>query len=283
MSKGIYVMKKLIKRIAAINDMSVFGKCSLTVAIPTLSAMGYEVCPIATSYLSAHTGFESPAIFDLTDTSDDIIKHLDKLGVEFDGVYTGYIPSVEQMEKIKHFVIDKKVKGGFILIDPVLGDDGQLYKGFDNRTVKKMRELCLFADLVTPNFTEACLLTNCTYKDNCNEKDARILVDRLNAFGMANKIIITSVPFGDKKNMIVSEYGELEIIECDYVDGDYCGAGDLFASYVMGEMLGGKTVKEAAVNSHSFLEEIIKETYKMGGTWEQGLVFEKFLNIKKNK
>lgn len=274
-------MKKLIKRIAAVNDLSTFGKCSLTVVIPTLSAMGYEVCPIVTGYLSAHTGFENPASFDLAHTTNDIISHLDKLGVEFDSVFTGYIPTTEQMEDIKQFVIKNKIKGNFILVDPVLGDEGKLYTFFDNKTVKKMRELCLYADLITPNYTEACFLANLPYKESITEENARALIDRLNSFGIANKIIVTSAPVNGKKCMIVSEFGEIEIIECEYVKGEYCGAGDMFSSVVLGEMLGGKNVSEAAVSAHNVLAEIIKETYRMGGSWEQGLVFEKFFQFNK--
>ena len=274
-------MKKLLKRVAAINDLSTFGKCSLTVVIPTLSAMGYEVCPIVTSYLSYHTGFENPANFNLEFTTKDILSRLDDLGVEFDAVFTGYIPTVSQMETVKQFMIKNKIKEKFVLVDPVLGDDGKLYTFFDDSSVKKMRELCLYADLVTPNFTEACFLAKLPYKETVTRENIRALVDRLNGHGMANKIIITSVPLEDKMCMVVSEYGELEIIECEYIKGDYCGAGDVFSSVVLGEMLNGKNVKEAAVNAHNVLTEIIKETYNLGGSWEQGLVYEKFFQFNK--
>ena len=274
-------MKKLIKRVAAINDLSTFGKCSLTVVIPTLSAMGFEVCPVITSYLSAHTGFENPANFDLGYTTKDIFAHLKKLDVEFDAVFTGYIPTIEQMEDVKQFVIENKIKEKLILIDPVLGDNGKLYTFFDNESIKKMRELCLYADVVTPNFTEACFLAQLPYKEEITKENARLLIDKINTKGIANKIIITSVPIEGKNCMIVSEYGELEIIECEYIKGEYCGAGDMFSSLVLGEMLNGKAVKEAAISSHETLKEIIKETYTMGGSWEQGLVYEKFFNFNK--
>ena len=162
-----------------------------------------------------------------------------------------------------------------------MGDEGKLYTFFDNSTVKKMRELCLYADLVTPNYTEACFLSNLPYKETISKEDVRVLVDKLNSFGIANKLIITSVPVDNKKCIVVSWYGEIEIIECEYVKGEYCGAGDLFSSVVLGEMLNGKTVKEAAVNAHEILKEVISETYNMGGTWEQGLVFEKFFQFNK--
>ena len=103
-------MKKLLKRIAAVNDLSTFGKCSLTVVIPVLSAMGYEVCPIVTAYLSAHTGFPDPENFDLSHTTEAVTNHLEKLGVTFDAVFTGYIPTVSQMETVKHFMIKNKIE-----------------------------------------------------------------------------------------------------------------------------------------------------------------------------
>ncbi len=274
-------MKKLLKRIAAVNDLSTFGKCSLTAVIPTLSAMGYEVCPIVTSYLSYHTGFLEPANFDLTYTTAEIIERLKNLNVEFDAVFTGYIPTTEQMEIVKHFIIENKVNGNLVLIDPVLGDDGKLYTYFDNNTVKKMRELCLYADIITPNYTEACFLANLPYKENITKENARTLIDRINAMGIANKIIITSVPIDDKNCMIVSELGEMEIIECEYVKGEYCGAGDVFSSLVLGQYLKGENILESANYAHEAVTEIIKKTYDMGGTWEQGLVYEKFFSFDK--
>lgn len=273
-------MKKLLKRIAAINDLSTFGKCSLTAVIPTLSAMGYEVCPIVTSYLSYHTGFLEPANFDLTYTTSQIIERLNNLDVEFDAVFTGYIPTVEQMEIVKHFIIENKVKGNVVIIDPVLGDGGKLYTYFDNNTVKKMRELCLYADIITPNYTEACFLANLPYKEKITKENARTLIDRINAMGMANKIIITSVPVDDKNCMIVSEFGEMEIIECEYVKGEYCGAGDVFSSLVLGKYLEEGNILESAKYAHKAVSEIIKETFDMGGSWEQGLVYEKFFEFK---
>ncbi len=272
-------MKKLLKRIAAVNDLSTFGKCSLTVVIPVLSAMGFEVCPIVTTYLSAHTGFSEPANFDLSHTTKAVVNHLDKLGVEFDAVFTGYIPTVSQMEDVKQFIIKNKLLKKLVMVDPVLGDDGKLYTYFDNATVKKMRELCLYADVITPNYTEACFLANLPYKEKLTRENVRTLIDRLNAFGMANKIVITSVPVEDKICMVVSEFGELEIIECEYVKGEYCGAGDVFSSIVLGKMLEGSNIMDSALFSHKALSEIIKETYDLGGTWEQGLVYEKFFKF----
>ena len=176
-------MKKLIKRIAAVNDISTFGKCSLTVAIPALSSMGYEVCPIVTSYLSAHTGFENPVFVDMTEHSQAVISHLKELDVEFDSVYTGYIPTLNQMETVKKFVIENKVKKSLIMIDPVLGDDGKLYSYFDNSHIKKMRELCLFSDVITPNYTEACFLANYEYKESGYDfikKDIKLTTNSVN-------------------------------------------------------------------------------------------------------
>ncbi len=276
-------MKKLLKRIAAVNDLSAFGKCSLTVVIPVLSAMGYEVCPIVTSYLSAHTGFKDPANFDLSHTTRAVVNHLDTLGVTFDAVFTGYIPTVAQMEDVKQFIIKNKLEKRLIMVDPVLGDEGKLYTFFDNATVKKMRELCLYADVITPNYTEACFLANLPYKEMLTKEQVRILIDKLNAFGMANKIVITSVPVDNKMCMAVSEFGELEIIECEYVKGQYCGAGDVFSSVVLGKLLEGNNILDAALFSHKALAEIITETYNMGGTWEQGLVYEKFFNFSIDK
>lgn len=165
-----------------------------------------------------------------------------ELSDETDGVLVGHISSYENAEKIKKYIIEKKINGAFILVDIDLGEKGSLYPSVDNEMIKKMKELCLFADAVFLNYTEACFFTNLTCIDGLEEKDAQKLIFKLNSFGMANKLIITSVPFKDKGcKTVVSEYGEFEILDDDCVSGDK----NLPAVLVFKEMLSGKKVLDA--------------------------------------
>ncbi len=272
-------MSKPIKRIISINDLSTFGKCSQTVAVPVLSAMGIEVCPVITAYLSAHTAFENPVITDMTDSLDKCLSHLNSLNVESDCIFTGYIYTLPQFDIIKKYVMEKKSAGNFIFTDPVMADNGELYYPFNENTVKKMRELCLFSDVITPNFTEACLLAGLPVPESINESQADYLIVRLNSLGINCKIIITGVPFYDGTKKIINGFNDkAQIIDCEYVDGEYCGTGDVFSALLCGYLACGMEIYDAILKARDFVYKTVTETKRLNGPVKQGIVFEKYLN-----
>lgn len=272
-------MAEKIKRIISINDLSVFGKCSQTVAIPILSKMGFEVCPVITAYLSAHTAFENPVITDMSGSLTPCLSHLNELGVESECVFTGYIYNTEQFSPIQKYVIKKKIEGNLIVTDPVMADNGKLYSPFTNETVKKMRELCLFADIITPNFTEACLLAGLPVPGTVNASQLDTLIARLNMHGINGRIVITGVPFSDGTKKIVSGFNDkAEIIDCEYVDAEYCGTGDVFSSVLCGEAAKGTALYDCIIKARDFVYKTVKETKKAGGPSKQGVYFERFLD-----
>lgn len=271
-------MKKALKRIIAINDLSVFGKCSHTVTLPLLSAAGIEVCPVITAYLSAHTAFENPIITDMTPSLSPTLSHLDELGVESDCVFTGYIYTAEQFETVKKFVSKRKYEGNIIITDPVMADDGKLYYPFDNTTVKNMRELCLFADYITPNFTEACLLANLPVPESINQKQADMLIARLNMLGINGKIIITGVPFEDGRKVIIEGFNDKATIHsCEYVEGSFCGTGDVYSAIFTAEIIKGTPLTEAVDIAGDFVSAAVAATKTAETDFRQGLLFEKFI------
>lgn len=272
-------MKKLMPRVAAINDISSVGKCSLMIAVPILSSMEIEVVPLVTAVLSAHTGFENPVIADLGSFLPKMIEHIESLDVKFDCIFSGYLSSVSQMETVKEFMKKEKANGTLCLVDPVLGDEGVLYAGFNETSVEKMKELASVSDILTPNYTESCFLSDVKYgvtNENSLEKLVKKLYETLNL----SKVVITGVPLeNDKKCILVAENKEnFKIIYCDYVKGFFCGTGDAFASVICGEMVKNKSLYEASKKAHEFVKYAIDDTYKMGGTWEQGIALEKFLD-----
>lgn len=272
-------MSKPIKRIISINDLSVFGKCSQTVSVPVLSAMGIEVCPVITAYLSAHTAFDNPVITDMSESLEACLSHLSKLGVESDCVFTGYVYKPGQFETIKKYVIEKKQAGNLIVTDPVMADNGELYHPFDGNTVKKMRELCLFSDVITPNFTEACFLAGLPVIDSVDQKKSDALIARLNTLGINGRIVITGVPYFDGTKKIINGFNDkAEIIDCDYVDGEYCGTGDVFSALLCGYLVNGETLYDSIIKSRDFVYKAVSETKRLSGSVKQGIVFEKYLN-----
>ena len=272
-------MSDNLKRIISINDLSVFGKCSQTVAVPVLSAMGFEVCPVLTAYLSAHTAFENPHITDMTDSLSSCLSHLNDLDVKSDAVFTGYIFTSGQFDIIKKYVMQKKIDGNLIITDPVMADNGKLYEPFTMETVKKMRELCLFADIITPNFTEACFLAGLPVIKNVTKEQCDALIARLNTLGINCKIIITGVPYIDGTKKIINGFNDnAEIIDCEYVDCEYCGTGDVFSSVFCGYILRGENIRDAIIKTRDFVYKAVLETKRLNGPEKQGIMFEKYLN-----
>jgi len=271
-------MGEKIKRIISINDLSVFGKCSQVVAIPVLSAMGFEVCPVLTAYLSAHTAFDNPRITDMTESLSGCFSHLNELGVSSECVFTGYVYNTAQFEPIKKYVMKKKSEGNLIVTDPVMADNGELYYPFNQETVRKMRELCLFADVITPNFTEACFLAGLPMIESINEAQADMLIAKLNMYGINGKIVITGVPFADGTKKIINGYNDkAEIIDCDYVECEYCGTGDVFASVLCGYLANKVELHDAIIKTRDFVYKVVCETKKQNVPEKQGIVFEQFL------
>lgn len=265
-------------KVLAVNDLSSVGKCSLGVIIPILSAMKIEVCPVVTTILSAHTGFEHPYIVDLTPHLDQMFTHILSESSGFSFAYSGYLGSNQQMDIVKKYFVQLKQSGTKLLVDPVLGDNGKRYSAFDENSIEKMAELCHNADLITPNYTEACLLAKIPYR-KIEAKEAIRLAGKLSATLSVPSIVITGVPVKNGKSIIVWENGEGTEIPCDYVKGEYCGTGDAFASVMCGCLVKEKNLCDAVSEAHRFVRNAIYETYRMGVSQKDGIMVEEFLNM----
>ena len=278
LTKGKAMQKQ--KKIAAINDISCIGKCSLTVALPLLSAAGFEVCPLPTALLSTHTGdFKGYTFMDLTSQLSPIANHWKSFGASFDAVYSGYLGSYKQLEFTKSF-IDDFGKNALTLVDPVMADHGRLYAGFDMDFVKGMKALCEKADVLVPNITEACLLTDTPYLGEIqNKKDVSQLCEKLCAICGGN-VIITGVSFDDEKmGAAVCFDGRTEYVFSDKLDIVYHGTGDVFASALLAALLRDFSSVDAIRVAVDFVCECIKQTIKTSGRNHYGVNFE--LCIKK--
>lgn len=263
------------KKIAAINDISCLGKCSLTVALPLLSAAGFEACPIPTAVLSTHTGdFTGFTFHDLTDEMPLIAHHWDTLSLKFDAVYSGYLGSFKQLSFSKKF-IDTHKDTAFILVDPVMGDHGKLYSGFDETFAGGMAKLCRRADVIVPNITEACLMTDTPYVEGVQtEKYIQELLTRLSAI-TDGSIVLTGVTFSENEigAACLSE-GKISYIFREKLNVAFHGTGDVFASCLLSALMRGFSLEKATSVAVDFVVLCIKKTEKIVGKKHYGVNFE---------
>ena len=188
-----------MKRVLTVQDISCVGKCSLTAAIPVISAMGIEVCPLPTAILSNHTAFSSFSFLDLTDKIPEILNEWKKQGFHFDAIYTGYLGSIKQIDLV-HKILDEFAQNDtLVVIDPCMADNGKLYTGFSQDFVQQMAKLCGRANVILPNMTEACFLVNQDYDifTHTNESITK-LMEKLLSLG-ANHVVLKGVDFSSDK------------------------------------------------------------------------------------
>lgn len=264
------------KRVVTIQDISCFGKCSLTVALPIISAMGIETAIIPTAVLSTHTGgFEGFTFHDLTEDIPKIEKHWKSIGLEFDALYTGYLGSIRQIELMKRFFADFKTDNNIIVVDPAMGDNGTLYKGFTNEFALEMANLCSYADVIVPNVTEAeFMIGQECRQEYCDDDYAEYLLKKLASLG-ADNIILTGAASSDKRiGAAVYSKGEIKSYFTERVDGMFHGTGDIFASVCTGAIVRGASVGDAAKLAVDFVYECIKATSESRKEQWYGVRFE---------
>lgn len=233
------------RRILTVQDLSCLGKCSLTVAMPILSACGHETCVLPTALLSTHTGGFGPVHKrDLTDDMPEICSHWLGNGIAFDAVYSGYLGSLRQIQLVRH-VFDTLVSpGGSRIVDPAMADHGKLYTGFDVPFVDEMKTLCAAADVIVPNVTEACLLTGTAYRETFDE---RFIVELLEKLGeICPCVVLTGAAYEPGMTGVsVLENGRIWHHSHEKVEKSYHGTGDIFAAALVGAWQRGKDLAEA--------------------------------------
>lgn len=265
-------------RVAAIHDLSGFGRCSLAVIMPVLSAMGIQCCPVPTAVLSTHTGgFEDIAIKDLTDYLSPALAQYKKLGIEFDSVYSGFLASAEQIDHCLEFF--SAYKNSLKVVDPVMGDHGKPYRTYTPELCKRMGELVDVADVITPNLTEAAILLGEKYPVELTGGTVKSWLARL--CERVRVAVITGVPLAEGVMANVGcdrEQGGFWRVDCDYVPASYPGTGDIFASVLTGGLLSGDSLPIAMDRATVFTQITIKNTYSYGLEARNGVLFEPSLS-----
>ena len=265
------------RRVLSVQDISCVGQCSLTVALPILSACGAETCVLPSAVLSTHTGGFSGFTFrDLTEDMPAILAHWQKEGITFDAIYTGYLGSTKQIDYVKAIFDGVAAEGCVRVVDPAMADHGKLYTGFDMPFVEAMKTLCGKADYLIPNLTEACFLTDTPYTETYDRAFIDTLLEKLLALGCKN-VIFTGVSYKQgTTGVVVMENGIYNYYEHEMLPNSCHGTGDIYASAFVGALMRGKTAFEAAKIAADYAVECIRYTGTLENHW-YGAAFEPVL------
>ncbi|KAB7660144.1 pyridoxamine kinase [Sutterella seckii] len=270
-----------VRRIAAVHDLSGVGRVSLTVVIPILSTMGFDVCPLPTAILSNHTQYENFTFLDLTDEMPAIIDHWEKLGVDFEAIYTGYLGSPRQIRIVADFIERFRTPDTLVVVDPMLGDNGRLYNKITDEMVSEMRTLAARADVLTPNLTELFALLNEPFRSECTGDELKAAITELTNSG-PDTVIITGVPVQGKPNLtsVIARSrtdGRTWKVTCPYLPAHYPGTGDAFTSVITGSLLQGDSLPIALDRAAQFILQGIRATFGYQTDNREGILLERVL------
>lgn len=275
-------MGPYIPRVAAIHDLSGFGRNSLSVVIPILSTMGCQVVSLPTAVLSTHTGgFEGYAFVDLTEFMKETIAHWNRLGIRFHSIYSGFLGSSRQVDIVREFIASQKPNDPLVVVDPVLADEGALYATMGLDMVEGMRGLIQDANVITPNLTEAALLLNEAYHPNLEEAELKEWLIRLAEIG-PETVVITSAPLnrtGSDTSVVAytAKTKRFWRVPCVYIPAHYPGTGDVFTSVLTGSLLQGDSLPMALDRSVQFVTQAIRASYGFEYPRRNGVLLERVL------
>lgn len=280
----------MTKKIAVINDLSGFGRCSLTAAISVISAMGVQPCPLPTAILTAQTNYPSYYCDDYTDKMEHFRREWKKMGQTFDGIYTGYVAGEAQIRQILNFIDTFRTPDTFLLVDPVMGDDGTTYDMFTPALLQKMKVLALQADIITPNLTELCLLTDTDYHHITHTSDHHRMIQDITRLGQSfcqngpTHIIVTGIHFRDENgsgqmgNLYITAH-DSTLVSFPYIGGSYSGTGDLFASCLAAGIARGNDIPSTIQLAGDFLENALTDSVAEQVPANDGVNYEKYLSM----
>ena len=271
-------MHNTIPKIAAFNGVVGFGKSSLAVTIPVISALGVQCCPVPTALFSNHSGFPHFYKKDLTAELKDYLSHWKELGLTFDGILSGFLSSPEQMELVKYLISEFSTDQTKVIIDPVMGDNGRLYSIYTKEMCEAMKQLASLADILTPNLTEACILTDTDYHSgDWTETELQYLTEKLSNYN-ANQIVVSGIPSGNFIINLIYEKGSGSILQKQEKAGsERSGTGDVFASIIASHAVLGVPFVSSVTQASEFIKDAILFTEKHNIPSTDGVYFEPLL------
>jgi pyridoxine kinase len=265
------------KRIAMINDFCGFGRCSITVALPVISALKVQCCPVPTSIFSNHTAFNSFFKADFTPQMEEYIAQWDKHGVEFDGILTGYLSSGRQIDIVQGFARRFRRDNTIMIVDPIMGDNGKLYNAFSPELAGRMGELASSADILTPNLTEACALTNTDYCPDMQQSELPEICKKLSSRG-PQRIVISGIDRGNELENYIYADGCAESIRVAKIGPGRPGTGDIFSSIIAADAVKGVDFTESVNHAVKFIAKVLRYTCEQDMPRAYGVCFEEFLS-----
>lgn len=269
------------KKIAVINDISGFGRCSIAVELPIISALKVQCCPLPTSIFSNHTGFESFFFDDYTDKMTSYMNEWIKLDLKFNGICTGFLGSEKQIRIVEEFLSHFKTKENITIIDPVMGDYGKMYPTYTKETCMEMKKLVRYADILTPNLTEACILTYTQYHDNWSKKELDTLAEKLSSIG-PEKIVITGIQQGKYvANFCYEKNKASYMIRTVKVGTQRSGTGDIFTSIIAADAVNGVDFHTSVRKASIFIKKCILKSIELDIPLTDGVCFEELLTTLK--
>lgn len=266
------------KKIAVINDMSGFGRCSLTVSLPIISYLGIQCCPLPTSILSNHMGYGEYFFDDYTDRMEEYISKWRRLGLKFEGITSGFLGSVAQIEMVIRFIEEFRSGRTQVIIDPVMGDNGRIYVTYTEEMCNEMKKLIEYADIITPNVTECCRLTDTAYKDSgWKEEELYDMAWKLMERG-PEKVVVTGILQGEFIASYVAERGKTpKMIQVHKAGAERSGTGDVFASIIAADAVNGVDFEESVKKASDFVRRGILKSVEMDVPAADGVCFEEIL------
>ena len=266
------------KKIAVINDFSGFGRCSIAVALPIISAMRIQCCPLPTAIFSDHTGFDSFYMTDFTEHMEPYANEWAKLDLHFNGIATGFLGSVRQIDIVEHFLRRFDRDNTTVLVDPVMGDYGALYPTYTQELAKNMARLVRYADILTPNLTEACVLTEREYKPLPEESELLAMCRRLSEMG-PRKIVISGLDYGDALGNFIYEEGKAQqLLKVPKVGICRSGTGDVFAAIQIANAVNGGSFSAGVRQAADFISHAMERTTELDIPRTDGIAFEEILS-----
>ena len=266
------------KKAAVINDFTSFGRCSLAVTIPILSALKVQCCPVPTAFFTNHTGYPSFAWTDYTDHMDDYIHEWKKLGLRFDAIGTGFLGSHPQVDFVKRFLEAFRDEQTLVVVDPVMGDYGRLYPTYDATLAESMRAFLDVADILTPNLTEACVLANRPYDQEITDGELLSLCEQI-ASRHASKVVVSGIARDSSLVNFVYERGRSpQVFAEPKIGNDRSGSGDVFASVILADAINGVSFSESVRRASNFVAKAVKRTVELGIPETDGLAIEEVLS-----
>jgi len=267
------------KKIALINDLTGYGRCSISVELPLISALKVQACPLPTAILSVHTGFPVHYMTDYTAHMRPYMRNWQQNRLEFDGICTGFLSSVKQIDVVIDFIEAFGKAGTHVIFDPVMGDYGQLYSSYTKDLCDEMRRLLTYAQTITPNLTEACELLCQPYPAAgiVTEEELGQMAEKLSARG-PEQVIITGLDLGDKIGNYVYERGQAsQMISSGKVGGNRSGTGDVFVAIVSACLVKGEPLVPSVQKAVDFIIKVLAYTERLDLPWNAGLAFEEYL------